>query len=74
MEKQVVDAAFTQGIWAVLTVVLIFYILKSQENRDFKQEEREKGYQSIIAELTERLGVVDDIKKEIVNLSNRFRT
>ena len=31
MENQLVQIATSQGIWAVLSVFLIFYILKAQE-------------------------------------------
>lgn len=42
MEKEILTAALSQGIWAVLSVFLLFYIIKTQEKRDIKQEEREK--------------------------------
>ena len=42
----------------------MFYILKVQERRDFKQEKREETYQVIIAELTDRLNLVVEIKEK----------
>ena len=33
MDK-LLESALSQGIWAALSVVLIFYILKQQEKRD----------------------------------------
>ncbi|KAA8666396.1 hypothetical protein F3O63_16940 [Clostridium sp. HV4-5-A1G] len=65
MEDQILKLAASQGIWAVLSIVLIFYILKAQEKRDDRQEEREKNYQEIISKLTERFNIVDDIDKNI---------
>ncbi|SNY48422.1 BhlA holin family protein, partial [Orenia metallireducens] len=59
MESKVLDLALSQGIWAVLAVVLIFYILKAQEKRDLKQEEREEKYQNIITQLTDKLNIVE---------------
>ncbi|SDO14175.1 BhlA/UviB family holin-like peptide [Acetanaerobacterium elongatum] len=50
------------GVWAVLSGILIFYILKSQEKRDTKQDEREQNYQKIISDLTESLKDVHEIK------------
>ena len=47
MDK-LVNIAATQGIWAVLSCVLIVCILKEQESRNLKQEEWEKNYQEII--------------------------
>ncbi len=65
MEEQLFDVAATQGIWALLSIVLIFYILKAQEKRDIRQEEREKSYQIIISSLSDKLNIVEDIKNDI---------
>ena len=42
METTVMNVAVSHGIWAVLAVFLLVYIVKSNEKRDEKQEEREK--------------------------------
>jgi len=65
MESKVLDLALSQGIWAVLAVVLIFYILKAQEKRDLKQEEREEKYQNIITQLTDKLNIVEVMKEDL---------
>ena len=52
METTVMNVAVSQGIWAVLAVFLLIYIVKSNEQRDTKQEEREKNYQTVIESLT----------------------
>lgn len=57
--------ASSQGIWSALSVGLIFYILKTQEKRDIKQEEREKSYQHIISKLTQKFNIVEVIKKDV---------
>lgn len=57
--------AMSQGIWAVVSVSLLFYILKNQEKRDEKQEEREKNYQDIISKMSDKLIIVEDIKKDV---------
>ena len=44
---------------------LLFYILKAQEKRDLKQEERENKYQEIISKLTEKFTIVETIKKDV---------
>ena len=54
MESTVMETAISQGIWAVLAVFLLIYIVKSNEQRDAKQEEREKNYQTVIENLTEK--------------------
>lgn len=65
MESEIFKVAATQGIWACLAVFLIFYIIKAQEKRDIKQDEREKKYQEIVSELTEELYIVKDLKENI---------
>lgn len=65
LETGLIEAALTQSIWAGLSIALIFYILKNQKTRDEKQEAREVKYQEIITTLTDKLDVVDDIRKDI---------
>lgn len=36
MEKQLYELVTPQGIWALLSIVLIFYILKAQEKKRYK--------------------------------------
>ncbi|AYF54535.1 hypothetical protein G8S49_10895 [Clostridium botulinum C] len=65
MENEILKLASSQGIWAALSVVLIFYILKAQEKRDLKQEQREENYQRIIKNLTDKLHLIEDVKKDL---------
>ncbi|WP_432662362.1 BhlA/UviB family holin-like peptide [Wukongibacter baidiensis] len=65
MEEKILELASTQGIWTMLIVALIFYILKNQEKRDLRQEDREKKYQEIISNLTDKLNLVEDVKKDV---------
>lgn len=71
MEK-LFELAATQGIWVALSVVLIFYILKQQEKRDLRQEEREKSYQDIITQLTGKLSIVEEVKKDVEEIKLRL--
>lgn len=65
MENELLKLGLQQGIWALLSVFLIFYILKSQDRRDEKQEEREKNYQLIIKQITDRLQTIDIVKADV---------
>lgn len=65
LENELFKLASSQGIWSALSVGLIFYILKTQEKRDIKQEEREKSYQHIISKLTQKFNIVEVIKKDV---------
>lgn len=74
MESEVLKLASTQGVWAALSVALIFYILKAQEKRDIKQEERERKYQEIISALTDKLNVIEDVKKDVEEVKTYILT
>lgn len=70
MESELFKVAASQGVWAVLSVVLIFYILKSQEKIDFKQDEREKNYQDIISRLTDKFNIIEDVKTDVQEIKD----
>ncbi|WP_035301848.1 BhlA/UviB family holin-like peptide [Clostridium sp. DL-VIII] len=72
MMDELIKTAATQGIWVMLSCVLIVYILKAQETRDLKQEEREKNYQEIIKQLTDRLNTLDSINSTISEIKNKI--
>lgn len=61
MEIHLIELAKTHGVWAALSIGLIFYVLKAQERRDVNQEAREERYQKIIMELTANLDVMNSI-------------
>lgn len=70
METALIDAALTQSIWAGLSLALIFYILKKQEARDKAQAERESKYQDIINNLTNKLGILEDLEEKVEELKS----
>lgn len=57
-----IDYFAPEGVWAVLSLVLIFYIIKNQEKRDSRQDERDKKYQNIIENLSKSLREMNEIK------------
>ena len=67
MESSVLDAALSQGIWAVLAVFLLIYIVKSNERFSARQEEREKQYQELLSALTEKFNVLSVIEKDMAD-------
>ena len=68
MESSVLDAALSQGIWAVLAVFLLIYIVKSNERFSARQEDREKQYQELLSALTEKFNVLSVIEKDIAEV------
>ena len=72
MLKRPADAALSQGIWAVLAVFLLIYIVKSNERFSARQEEREKQYQELLSALTEKFNVLSVIEKDIADVKEYF--
>ena len=70
METNLFKLAASQGIWATLSIVLIFYILKAQEKRDLRQEERENNYQQIISNLTDKLNIIEEVKSDVEDIKD----
>ena len=68
MESSVLDSALSQGIWAVLAVFLLIYIVKSNERFSARQEEREKQYQELLSALTEKFNVLSVIERDITEV------
>lgn len=74
MESDLLKLAASQGIWAVLAVTLIFYILKAQEKRDLQQEKREQSYHNIISKLSDKLNLLDNIQNDIKEVKEYIKT
>lgn len=74
MENELIKMAMSQGIWAVLSIFLIIYILKIQEKRDIKQEEREKNYVTLLNELTNKVNLLQDININIKDMLKEINT
>lgn len=68
--KDLLDLFVPEGIWAVLSLALIFYIIKSQEKRDQRQDERDKKFQEIIMGLSESIKDIREVKNILVTLKN----
>ena len=70
MESEIIKLASTQGIWTVLSVVLLSYVIRNQEKRDQKQDEREAKYQDLLHKLTEQLNMVKEMKEDIGDIKS----
>ena len=56
--SSVITGMFTYGPFAVLFAWLLYYTMK-------ENSKRETNYQAIIAKLTARFDVVDDVKRDV---------
>ena len=72
MESTVMETAISQGIWAGLAVFLLIYIVKSNEQRDAKQEEREKNYQTVIENLTEKFQILNQVQNDLKEIKDNL--
>ena len=72
METTVMNVAVSQGIWAVLAVFLLIYIVKSNEQRDTKQEERERNYQTVIESLTEKFQIPNQVQSDLKEIKDNL--
>lgn len=54
MFNQLIKIAAAQGIWTLLSIVLIIYIIQVQKIRDANQQKREENYINLIKELIEK--------------------
>lgn len=72
METTVMNVAVSQRIWAVLAVFLLIYIVKSNEQRDTKQEEREKNYQTVIESLTEKFQILNQVQSDLKEIKDNL--
>ncbi len=66
MEEKIIEMAATQGLWALLSIALMFYIIKAQEKR-------EKNYHNIISSLTDKLNLVEDIKEDVEQIKDSLK-
>lgn len=73
MENTLMDLAAANGIWAALFVFLFIYVLYDSKKREQKLQETIKENQDIIKNLSERLGIVDNIQKDVSDIKNELK-
>lgn len=61
--EEIMGLAVSNGIFAVLFVFLLFYLLKDSAKR-------EKKYQDTIGTLSKHLEIVNDIKEDVIEVKN----
>ena len=65
MESTVMETAISQGIWAVLAVFLLIYIVKSNEQRD-------ANYQTVIENLTEKFQILNQVQNDLKEIKDNL--
>ncbi len=59
--KEVISIVVSNGVFAVLFVLLFFYQLKDSRNREEK-------YQQTIEQLTTHLQILEDVKEDLTDI------
>ena len=72
MEKALIEAATTQGIWVLLFVLLFLYTIKNNEKLVEKQDKREENYQKLLSDMTEKYAVVEDIRNSVDEIQKKM--
>lgn len=72
LENELIKLAASQGIWATLSIFLIFYILKAQKDRAAQQAQTEKSYQDLIEELTKKFNIIGDVDRNVKSIKNNL--
>ena len=65
MWEEVFNLAINNGLWAVLFLVLLVYVLKDSKLREEK-------YQITIKKLAENLSVIEDVQQDVRKIKVRI--
>ena len=67
MWQEIFNLAINNGLWAVLFLVLLFYVLRDSRAR-------EKKYQETIDKLGTAISTVEDIKEDVQEIKDIIHT
>lgn len=73
MEQTLLDLAAANGLWAALYVFLFLYVLYDSRNREKKYQLTIQENQAIIKELSQKLGIVEHIQRDVVNIREELK-
>lgn len=63
MWEKIMESALANGIWAVLFLIMLIYQLKDSRKREDK-------YQKVIFQLSENIGALDILNKNIIDVKS----
>ncbi len=73
MFEQIIAEAVKEGLWALLFVCLLMYVIRSAKEQQERQEQREDHYQTLIESMLESLSAVESIRATVKELYKEFR-
>lgn len=65
MDQEIIRVALGQSLWAALFVTLLFYVLRTSG-------EREKRLIDALDKLSEKFGVLEDVKSGVERIERRL--
>lgn len=65
MESELFKYVVTQGIFCMLFVYLLLYVLKENSSR-------ECNYQKVLDKLTDKLNIIEDVKRDVEHIKNKL--
>lgn len=65
--EEILNLAISNGLWAVLFLMLLVYVLKDSRRREIK-------YQETIASLNASLSIVENIKEDIQEIKTTIQS
>lgn len=63
--EEILKLIVNYGLTTVLFIFLFFYNLKDSKEREIK-------YQDVISSLTEKFGVIEEVKKDVEEIKNKL--
>ena len=72
LERVLIEAATTQGIWVLLFISLFLYTIKNNEKLVEKQDKREENYQKLLSDMTRKYAVVEDIRNSVDEIQKKM--
>ena len=80
LEGIIVEQAAGQGIWAVLFVAMLFYVMWEKKQSDLRNDARERKsdvreecLKKLLLELADKLGVINDACKTLERIEKKLR-
>jgi len=77
LEQEVIKLAMTQGLWAVLFVALLFYVLRNNEKREERLlgclEQMGEQYENLSADVKEAKDGIKEVREDVKDLKRRER-
>jgi len=73
MEETLFKLATNNGIWATLFVFLFLYVLYDSKQREGKYQDTIYENQTIIKELSDKFGIMDNIQKDVSDIKAELR-